>query len=468
MNILVVDKNEIVRRQLFWAVRQGNTMHEAAGRDELAATIREVRPDVILLEPFEKNDPDDGVGLSLVEGLLKEKSAPAILIITEPERKEAAALMLHMGVMDVFSKPFDAEELKVVLRRIERQIELRDAAGDAILSLSSSMPAPEPVATVALEDISSLGITGKDPQIMKIMEQLRRLAPTPVSVLIHGETGTGKEVFARAIHQLSERASNRFVALNCAVLSDTLVEDELFGHEKGAFTGAIERRKGKFEYANLGSLFLDEIGELSPRLQSKFLRVLQERCFERLGGNQLIETDFRLISATHRDLQNLVRENLFREDLMYRINVVSINIPPLRERRADIRLLAEHFLGEYGLSFNRPRRQSFAAEVVKFMYDYPWPGNVRELKHFVERAVALTEGAVIGPEIIPGSFTPDISTPTIPAGGGNMESLVKSYKRQLLMETLRTTGNNKLQAAQILGVSRSYLFKMIKQLNVPI
>jgi DNA-binding NtrC family response regulator len=464
MNILIIEENEIVRRHLFWALRKGHELHEAVSREEALPILQRLSPDVILMELLEERDPDETAAVAMVERLLAEPAPPSILIITRSDRKEVAARLLTLGVEDVFSKPFDPEELLVILKRVERLRELRAAlpqhapggngAGRTLTPLNDAQRV-------------QLGIVGVDRRIKHILEQIRRIAATPVSVLIIGETGTGKEIFAQAVHTLSERREQRLVPLNCAVLSDTLVEDELFGHEKGAFTGAVERRKGKFEYANKGTLFLDEIGELSQRLQSKFLRVLQERTFERLGGNQPIATDFRLIVATHRDLAQMVREGTFREDLMFRVNVVSFHIPPLRERRGDIKLLAEHFLVEFAAAFNRTEPMRFSREVVHFMYDYPWPGNVRELRHFVERAVALTDGRTIGAEAMPENFLPTVAGESLASSKGKLDSLVKKYKRQLLMEALESTGNNKVQTAQLLGISKSYLFKLIKQLSVP-
>ena len=297
-----------------------------------------------------------------------------------------------------------------------------------------------------------------------ILEQVKRIAPTPVSVLITGETGTGKEVFAQAVHALSDRKNQRFVPLNCAVLSDNLVEDELFGHEKGAFTGAISQRKGKFEFADGGTLFLDEIGDLGASLQAKFLRVLQEKHFERLGGNQSIATDFRLIAATHQDLGDLVHSGAFREDLMFRINVFSFNLPPLRERRADIKLMALHFLEHYSASFHRPAGLRFSRELVRFLHDYHWPGNVRELQHFVERAVALSEGKQIGVEVLPDSLrVREPGNGRASVGSGTFEALVRDYKFRLVREALEMTGHNKNLTAKVLGISRSYLFKLLKQ-----
>ena len=466
MNILIIDENEIVRRHLFWALRKGHELHEAVSREEALNILQRLTPDVVLMELLEEPDPSEAAAVAMVERLLAEPAPPSILIITRSDRKEVAAHLLDIGVVDVFTKPFDPDELVVVLRRVEH-----------LRALRALRPAPAHRAegngrgngVVPLDDAQrvELGIVGVDRRIKQILEQIRRIAPTPVSVLITGETGTGKEIFAQAVHTLSDRRQQRMVPLNCAVLSDTLVEDELFGHEKGAFTGAVERRKGKFEYAHKGTLFLDEIGDMSPRLQAKFLRVLQERSFERLGGNTPIDTDFRLIAATHRNLPLMVQEGTFREDLMFRVNVVSFHIPPLRDRRGDIKLLGEHFLREFGEVFNRSEPLHFSREVVHFMYDYPWPGNVRELRHFVERAVALTDGRTIGPDALPDSFTPNLAGESLASGKGSLDVLVRKYKRQLLMEALQTTGNNKVQTAQLLGISKSYLFKLIKQLSVP-
>lgn len=465
MKLLIIDENEIVRRHLFWALRREHELHEALGREEALAMLPELAPDVILLEPFEERDPDQKAGMALVEHLLAQPAPPTLLIITRSDGKEVATRLLSLGAADIFGKPVESDELMVVLRRIARLRELQPA----ITAPSSKDDAPKGKipGTPHPDNDLSLGIIGVDRRIKQIMEQVRRIAATPVSVQITGETGTGKEVFARAIHTLSERREQPWVPLNCAVLSENLVEDELFGHERGAFTGAVERRQGKFEYANKGTLFLDEIGDLSLRLQAKFLRVLQERTFERLGGNRSLQTDFRLISATHRDLTEMNRQGSFREDLMFRINVVSFHIPPLRERRGDIRLLSEHFLAEFTRVFRRKDAMSFSREVVNFMHDYAWPGNVRELRHFVERAVALTEGRTIGRESLPDTLSLSKVGDSLVTGKGNLDIMVKKYKRQLVMEALESTGNNKVQTAQILGISKSYLFKLIKQLSVP-
>ncbi|MCZ6474484.1 MAG: sigma-54 dependent transcriptional regulator [SAR324 cluster bacterium] len=463
MNILIVDENEVVRRQLFWALRGGNDLQEAASREEAEAILTSMVPDVVLMELLQEGDSDESAGTALVERVLRRAEPPLIIIITRSNRKDVAGALLQAGVFDYLEKPVNLTDLPGILNRAKRYRELRAAPGERagqtreVTAKGKEASEPEP----------QLDVIGVDPRIKQILEQIRRIAATPVSVLITGETGVGKEIFAQSIHRLSDRRDQRFVPLNCAVLTDNLVEDELFGHEKGAFTGAIARRLGKFEQANNGSLFLDEIGDLSPHLQAKFLRVLQERQFERLGGNQPINTDFRLICATHQDLHKMTKARTFREDLMFRLTVVSFHIPPLRERRGDIKLMAQHFLREYAEAFGRQDEMSFSPEVMRFMYDYPWPGNVRELKHFVERAVALTEGRVMGMATLPETITPTLQGESLSTDGGSFNTMIKKYKRQLVMEALEMAGNNKIQTAHILGISKSYLFKLIKQLAVP-
>ncbi|MBI3991938.1 MAG: sigma-54-dependent Fis family transcriptional regulator [Candidatus Lambdaproteobacteria bacterium] len=465
MKVLIVDDNEVTRRQLFWALRKDHDLIEAPSLDEAPAFVAQHAPDVVLTELQDEGARDESKGLALVHALLQDRAAPFIIIITRSDRKDVAAELLEQGVFDYFVKPVPTDELAVVLKRAERWRELSRGTRQSLSGARAAREAEAAVPGGAMPDwAQELGIIAVDPQMKHILELVKRIAPTPVSVLITGETGTGKEVFAQAVHALSDRKNQRFVPLNCAVLSDNLVEDELFGHEKGAFTGAISQRKGKFEFADGGSLFLDEIGDLGEGLQAKFLRVLQEKQFERLGGNQTIATDFRLIAATHQDLGELVRSGDFREDLMFRVNVFSFNLPPLRERRGDIKLLATHFLEHYAASFHRPGGLRFSRELVRFLHDYHWPGNVRELQHFVERAVALSEGNQIGVEVMPDSLrVRDAGNGRASVGAGSFESLVRDYKLKLVHEALEMTGHNKNLTAKVLGISRSYLFKLLKQ-----
>jgi two-component system NtrC family response regulator len=480
MRLLIVDPSTVARRQLFVPLRTAHQVQEAASREEALPLLERAAPEVILADPFEPGDADESAAFAWVQRVRTHAPRPSILIITRNDRKDTVARLLRLGVLDVLSKPADVDEIRLHLRRAERLRELGlalaepfPAAEEMVADGDGLVVRPRPEDTPQPE----LGIVRQDRRILQIVDQIKRIAPTPVSVLITGETGTGKEIFAQAVHRLSGRRDQRFVALNCAVLSDSLVEDELFGHEKGAFTGATDRRKGKFEYADRGSLFLDEIGELSLPLQSKFLRVLQERSFERLGGNQPIATDFRLISATHRDLPRIIKDGFFREDLMFRINVVSFHIPPLRERPGDILPLAHHFLKEYGRTFGRGDRLTFSREIERHLLSHAWPGNVRELRHFVERAVALSDGEHIGLEAMPSEFSPAAEGASLQEGlgyasaeprhGGAFDTLVKRYKRQLLAEALESAGQDKTRAAELLGLSRSQVFKLVKELGVP-
>src|SRR5262249_3518762 len=306
-----------------------------------------------------------------------------------------------------------------------------------------------------------------------------RIAPCDVNVLITGETGTGKELLARAIHHKGMRGTGPMVAFSCANLPETLVEDELFGHEKGAFTGAFTSRQGRVEAANHGSVFLDEIGDLGLGLQAKFLRVLQERSFERLGSNKTINVDVRVISATNRNLLEMVKEGKFREDLYYRLNVVELHLPPLRERRDDISLLAHHFLQRSAETFHKKARR-FAAPVLQALENYAWPGNVRELENVVQRAVVLSEGTTIEVAQLPVAMraithaeeTVVAAAPEAPVERDpetpitSYEAEIRRFKRNLIVRALRQYGWRMAESARALGVARGYLHRLIHQLEI--
>ena len=468
MNILIIDEHEVVRRQLFWALRREHEVHEAEDREQARNILARITPDVILFQARQDHSLNGNEATAGLAELSKMAGQATLLAVFSEGEDHLAAQLLEAGAWDVLQKPVNGDELEVILRRIHKTRQLR-------LLLSEEESPPEQTArkegrrasdwAASLGTGQGWGIIGVDQRVKHILEQIKRIAPTPVSVMITGETGTGKEVFAKALHNMSERVERPFVALNCAVLSDNLVEDELFGHEKGAYTGAIDRRQGKFEVANRGTLFLDEIGEISLSLQGKFLRVLQEKTFERLGGNQQISTDFRLISATNQDLPQLASQGRFREDLMYRVNVVEFHLPPLRERREDIKLLAQHFLDRFCAAFGR-KELTLSREVQAYLMDYPWPGNVRELEHFIERSVALADGPVIGREALPDSFQPSLPNAGVGEKPGQFSGLIRQYKKQLVAEALALNGNNKIKTAHLLGISKSYLFKLIKQLAI--
>jgi len=304
------------------------------------------------------------------------------------------------------------------------------------------------------------GIVGDSPAILRLLEMINRVAPRDTTVLILGESGTGKELVATAIHQRSTRRNRPFVAINCAALTETLLESELFGHEKGAFTGAVTQKKGKLEMAEGGTIFLDEIGEMAPALQAKLLRVLQQRTFERVGGTRTMRLDVRLIAATNRDLAAEVRRGAFREDLYHRLNVVAVRTPPLRDRKVDIPVLARHFLAATAASCRR-RVLDFTPEAERLLLAYDWPGNVRELQNTVERAVVLGQGDQVLPEDLP-----DEIQETAQSDSAGLQSTVSSTKRDSILKAWEQAGGDYKLAAQILGLHPNSLLRLVRTLNL--
>jgi Nif-specific regulatory protein len=303
---------------------------------------------------------------------------------------------------------------------------------------------------------------GSGPAIREMEKFIARVAPTGSTVLIRGESGTGKELVARAIHRNSPRAERSFVAINCAAITDTLLESELFGHEKGAFTGAAAQQKGKIEAADGGTLFLDEVGELAPSLQAKLLRVLQEREFERVGGTRPIRVDIRLLAATNRDLKAAIQAGSFRQDLYYRLNVVTLTTPPLRQRREDIPLLAAHFVRLHARKARRPVL-GVSAAALAHLVQYDWPGNIRELENALERAVVLGSGEWVLPEDLPEEL---VETEPAAAAQTHYHETVKESKKDLILKAVRETGGNYTEAARLLGIHPNYLHRLIRNLNL--
>ncbi len=305
-------------------------------------------------------------------------------------------------------------------------------------------------------------LIGESPVMARIVETITRVADSDSTVLLLGESGTGKELAAAAIHRGGSRCQRPFVAINCATLSETLLESEIFGHEKGAFTGADRRKQGKLEIADSGTLFLDEVAELPLAVQAKLLRVLQEREFERLGGNRPIEVDVRLIAATNRNLEEAIHEGLFRQDLYFRLNVISITMPPLRERGADVALLANHFRAEHSSRLNRPIT-GFSEEARRAMARYPWPGNVRELSNAVERAVVMGEGPLVELHDLPECFA-DVAAPA--AAEGSYQDALRETKKRLIVQAMANAGGNYTRAAEALGLHPNYLHRLIRNLGI--
>jgi DNA-binding NtrC family response regulator len=419
--------------------------------------------DVVLLDLRHSNDHAAETGFRLLDDINAQPAHPPVLVLCDAEDRVLLLKTIEKGATDSVPNPPNIMELRLLFRRAYRMT----AAERELRQLR------------ALESGGRRlhGLLGSSSAMQELFALADRIASCDVNVLITGETGTGKELLARAIHHRGMRASGPLVAFSCANLPENLVEDELFGHEKGAFTGAFLSRQGRVEAANHGTLFLDEIGDLGLGLQSKFLRVLQEKSFERLGSNKTINVDIRLISATNRNLIEMVQQGKFREDLYYRLNVVELRLPPLRERRDDISLLAHHFLQRCSENFHKKARR-FAAPVLQALEQYNWPGNVRELENVVQRAVVLSDGPTIDVAQLPPAMRAvtiaeePVAQPPAPAEQGaetpiaSYEEEIRRFKRNLILRTLREYGWRKAESARALGVARGYLHRLIHQLEI--
>lgn len=387
------------------------------------------------------------------EELLKAAaSLPApvpVVALTGDGRRETAMEIIGQGAYDFFVQPLDVLELKLVIDRAHRMVtlarDLAEARGFAALSHLGSM-------------------VGNCKSMQRVYDLITKVAGVSTTVLLRGESGTGKEVVARTIHRLSPRANKAFMAFSPSALPETLIEDELFGHEKGAFTGAAQVRRGRFEEAQGGTVFLDEIGDLPMPMQAKLLRVLQERSLERLGSSAPVQVDIRLICATNRDLEKMVQEGAFRQDLYFRISVFRIDLPPLRERRDDIALLAELFCRQFAEAHKKNIR-GFTPGFVSALVRHGWPGNVRELQNVIERSLILSDGPQLGVQDLPPEFNKFGIPSEIPSG--SFHEAARQFKREMVLAALRASSGNRMKAAQGLRISRSYLHRLLKQLNIP-
>ena len=443
--ILVVDDEEshrIMLRAVLGA--EGYTVAEAADGTEAVAAVGKEAFDVILMDiRMTKMD-----GIEALGEIRKISPQVPVLIMTAYASVKTAVEALKAGAFDYLTKPLDIEELKILIDKAMDHYHLR---------------AENLVLKERLGDRFDFSrIIAASPKMKTLLETLAMVAPSDATVLIMGESGTGKEVIANAIHHNSPRAGEPFIKVACAALPETLLESELFGHEKGAFTGAVARREGRFQLAHRGTIFLDEVGEMSPAVQTKLLRVLQEKEFEPLGGTRTAKVDIRVIAATNRDLEKEVREGRFREDLYYRLNVVPLVLPPLRERREDIPLLADHFLALFREK-NRKSITTISGKALDLLVRYDWPGNVRELENIVERAVILARDEVLVPADLPSQirmFSGEEGQDAfaIPAGMS-----LDEMERALIVKTLDETGGNRTRASEILGINRRTLQNKLKQ-----
>jgi DNA-binding NtrC family response regulator len=405
--------------------------------------------DVLLLD-LQANDREPIIKAALDFLTLSSDSKfplPVVAILTSDDRALTLRLM-ELGVHLILASPPDMIELRIALRRASRFHQLEKETQEL---RANEMKITATYTMVGVEGVLS-----------EVLALAQKVAPCDVTVLITGETGTGKELWARAIHRMSSRAAQPFVGFSCANLPESLIEDELFGHEKGAFTGASSARRGRFELAERGTLFLDEIGDLSLGLQPKLLRVVQERSFERLGGSKPVAVDVRMICATHQDLHEMVERGKFREDLYYRLNVVQLHLPPLRERRESIPELAHYFLRQFATQFGKKTKR-FSSLALQALEECPWPGNVRELENVVQRAVVLAEDSTIEMAHLPEKLRKGFSDNS-PINSYDIE--IREFKKRLVLRTLRQCGWKKTETARSLGIARNYLHRLINQLNI--
>ncbi len=438
--VLVVDDEAGVRESLRMLLRDDFTVSLASGVDEALEGLDIESPDLVILDLVMPGRS----GLELLEEIRERSGMPPVVVLSATRGIENAVAAMKLGAADFLTKPFDADALRLKLR----QLLDRRALEKEVIRLREAVARGD--ASVGSDRRDRLGrLIGASEAMGAVFGLIERAAESRAPVLLSGESGTGKELAARAIHDLGERRAGPFIAINCAAIPEALLESELFGHERGAFTDARERRIGKFEAASGGSLFLDEIGELAPAVQAKFLRALQEQSVDRVGSSESIPVDVRVIAATNRDLRRAVEEGRFRSDLFYRVHVLPIALPPLRERREDIPLLAGAFLARSaeGLGCDPIRLSDDARRALT---SYSWPGNVRELENALERAVTLGEGGIITaadlPEEIRSGAETESLTEAVRSGALDLEAAVARFETRLIREVLERTGRNQTRA----------------------
>ena len=443
-NILVVDDDADIREVLGDRLESLGYRVSAAENAKAGLELLERQNPQLVLLDIEMPDMN---GIDMLREIRRREHDVTVVMITAYGTIERAVEAMKEGALDFIPKPFEPDHVAlIVAKALERETLRR---GIELL-------------TEQVDDRHRM-IVGQSVTINRAVEMAKKAAASRSTVLLLGESGTGKEIFARAIHNWSDRKDKPFVAINCVGLSKELLESELFGHEKGAFTGALQLKKGKMELAHGGTVFLDEVGDISTELQTKLLRFLQEREFERVGGAKPISVDVRIIAATNRDLNAAVREGHFREDLFYRLNVVPLTLPPLRERKEDIPGLANYFLRRSALE-TKKNFTGVTEEALKKLVAYEWPGNVRELANVIESAVVLGQGPELTLEDLPAKIVATMSK--VPRGGFTYHGAIDDYRRELIVKTLAQTQGNRAAAAKILGLQRTYLSRLIKALRV--
>jgi len=436
-SLLIVDDEANIRSSLAGALGREGYQAESAGSLAQARTLLKEAFDVVLLDVWFP----EGSGLDLLAEIRRDAPDTTVIMMSGHATLEAAVTATKLGAFDFLEKPISLERLLVLLKNAEGTRALADE--NRRLARSASP------------------IVGRSAAVRTLLAEIERAAPSGARVLIQGENGTGKELVARALHAASTRRAGAFVAVNCAAIPEELIESELFGHERGAFTGATQARRGRFEEAHGGTLFLDEVGDLSPRAQTKLLRVLEQGELTRLGGNRTLKVDVRVLAATHRDLPERVAAGAFREDLYFRLAVIPITVPPLRERRDDVPLLVEHFAGRLARDLGSAVRR-FEPAAIERLARHPFPGNVRELRNLVERLLIMSAGPTISLD--------DVAR-VLPAGEADgaaprtLAGAVDAFELRTIEDTLAATGNNMTEAAERLGLERSHLYKKLRKLR---
>jgi two-component system, NtrC family, response regulator HydG len=455
--ILIIDDNDTMRDGMATTVRRmGHEVYSASGGSEGLALFKKQGADLVISDL-----KMDGItGMEVLESVRDLDASVPTLIVTAFGTVETAVTAMQLGALDFLQKPFAPEVLRLkVLRGLE--------ARHARLSLVRAEAEVEALRSDAHTSYGFGELVGRSPSMKAVFQLVGKVASRDVPVHIHGESGTGKELVARALHMHSLRKDKAFVKVNCGALTETLLESELFGHEKGAFTGAIKRKLGRFELAHEGTLFLDEVGDMSPGLQVKLLRVLQEHELERVGGEETVKVDVRVISATHRDLKAEVQAGRFREDLYYRMHVVACEVPPLREHREDIPLLVQHFIEKQGPRLNAGIT-SISPEALARLCDYAWPGNVRELQNAVDQSLVFAEGTRIEVEALPPVFRQASSKNLlpIPTGDRSLPEVLEDLERQLILRAYEETKGIKTETARKLGIKTSALYYKLEKYGI--
>lgn len=454
-SVLIVDDEKAARYGMKKILLKDNYMvYEAKDGAEALQMIKTLHPSLVLLDI---NMPQLD-GMKTLEMINAIHNPPLVVIVTAYGSEKIAVEAMKKGAYDYIAKPYEIDELRIIAKNACERLVLQEENARLRLEIGR------------LEGMGEL--IGQSEAMKEVFDKIEKVGTTDVTVLIQGESGSGKELVAREIHRRSKRRNEPLIIMNCAAVPETLIESELFGHEKGAFTGAAERRSGKFELANKGTIFLDEIGDMSISTQSKLLRVLQEQKFERLGGIETLTVDVRIISATHRDLEEEIEENRFREDLYYRIKVVSIKLPPLRHRKEDIPLLANRFLNHFSEKHQK-RIVSLTPEAMKYLVSYDWPGNVRQLKNALESAVVLSDREILTPTDLPDEIKqPGNSTLPLKNIDYNLsfrdakKMLIEYFERDFIQKKLEECNGNISRAAEALDMHRQNLQQKIRELRI--